>query len=74
MSRPPVYLDYHATTPVDRRVLERMGRELAAWNKNKQHEASVTRIRAELASVCAKLPAADPARTTCDGALTPKKA
>ncbi|HEX5071424.1 MAG TPA: cysteine desulfurase family protein [Vicinamibacterales bacterium] len=24
MSRPPVYLDYHATTPVDRRVLERM--------------------------------------------------
>jgi len=24
MPRPPVYLDYHATTPVDRRVLERM--------------------------------------------------
>jgi len=24
MSRAPVYLDYHATTPVDRRVLERM--------------------------------------------------
>ena len=24
MARPPVYLDYHATTPVDRRVLERM--------------------------------------------------
>jgi len=24
MSRPPIYLDYHATTPVDRRVLERM--------------------------------------------------
>jgi cysteine desulfurase len=24
MSRTPVYLDYHATTPVDRRVLERM--------------------------------------------------
>jgi cysteine desulfurase len=24
MTRPPVYLDYHATTPVDRRVLERM--------------------------------------------------
>jgi cysteine desulfurase len=24
MSRQPVYLDYHATTPVDRRVLERM--------------------------------------------------
>ena len=24
MPRQPVYLDYHATTPVDRRVLERM--------------------------------------------------
>jgi cysteine desulfurase len=24
MARPPVYLDYHATTPVDRRVLDRM--------------------------------------------------
>jgi thiol-disulfide isomerase/thioredoxin len=58
----------------NRRVLERMGRELAAWNKDKRHDASVKRIRSELASVCAKLPAADPARATCDNALSPKKA
>ena len=58
----------------NRRVLERMGKELAAWNKDKKHDASVNRIRAELASVCAKLPTADPARATCDGALSPKKA
>jgi len=55
-------------------VLERMGKELAAWNKDQRHEASVKRIRAELAGVCAKLPQADPARATCDGALSPRKA
>jgi thioredoxin-related protein len=58
----------------NRRVLERMGKELAGWNKDKRHDASVKRIRAELATVCAKLPAADPARATCEGALTVKKA
>ena len=58
----------------NRRALKRMGRELAAWNKDKRHDASVQRIRGELASVCAKLPAADPARATCDNALSPRKA
>ena len=58
----------------NRRALERMGMELAAWNKDKRHEASLQRIRSEMAGVCAKLPAADPARATCDGALRPAKA
>jgi thioredoxin-related protein len=58
----------------NRRALERMGRELAGWNKDKRHDTSVNRIRAGLASVCAKLPQADPARATCDGALSVKKA
>jgi len=58
----------------NRRSLERMGKELAAWNKDKKHDASLRRIRGELASVCAKLPSADPARATCDNALSPKKA
>jgi thioredoxin-like negative regulator of GroEL len=58
----------------NQRALERMGRELAAWNKNRKHDASLQRIRAQMASVCAKLPAADPARTNCDGALRPAKA
>ena len=48
--------------------------ELAAWNKNRKHDASLKRIRAQMASVCAKLPAADPARAACDGALRPAKA
>ena len=58
----------------NRRALERMGRELAAWNKDKAHNDSVQRLRAQMANVCAKLPAADPARATCDGALRPAKA
>lgn len=58
----------------NRRALERLGRELAAWNKDKRHDASVQRIRTEMASVCAKLPAGDPARATCEGALVPAKA
>ena len=58
----------------NRRALERMGKELVAWNKNKQHDASLQRIRGQMETVCAKLPAADPARVTCDGALRPAKA
>ena len=58
----------------NRRALERMGKELTAWNKDKRHEASVQRIRREMTAVCEKLPAADPARATCDGALLPAKA
>ena len=34
----------------NRRALERIGKELAAWNKDKRHEASLQRIRAEMAS------------------------
>jgi hypothetical protein len=57
----------------NRRALERMGKELAGWNKNRQHDASLQRIRAKMANVCAQLPAADPARATCEGALRPAK-
>jgi len=52
-----------------RRSLEKIGRQLAAWNKDGSHDASLQRIRAQMATVCAKLPAADPARATCDGVL-----
>src|SRR5262249_18742734 len=53
----------------NRRSLERMGRELNAWHKDKWYEASVRKIRAQLGSGCAKLPAADPARAACEGAM-----
>jgi len=55
----------------NRRYLERIGKKLAAWNKDNQHTESLKRIHAQMASVCAKLPASDPARTTCRGVLHP---
>ena len=57
----------------NRRVLERMGTKLVAWNKDKKHDDSMQRIRAQMTGVCAKLPARDPARATCDGVLRPAK-
>jgi thioredoxin-like negative regulator of GroEL len=55
----------------NRRSLERIGKKLAVWNKDGRHDDSLKRIRAKMASVCAKLPASDPARTTCTGVLRP---
>jgi thiol-disulfide isomerase/thioredoxin len=57
----------------NRRGLERMGTKLAAWNGKHRHEATVARIRTQMAGVCARLPVADPARAICDGALHPSK-
>jgi thioredoxin-related protein len=57
----------------NQKSLERMGRKLEAWNKGNQHAASVQRVRAQMDGVCAKVPAADPARAACDGALRPAK-
>jgi hypothetical protein len=58
----------------NRRALERMARKLTAWNKNRKHQDSVNRIRAQLSGVCAQLPATDPARAACDGVWAPSKA
>jgi thiol-disulfide isomerase/thioredoxin len=53
----------------NRRSLERMGRSLANWDKDPRHRAAVQSLRAEMAGVCAKVPAEDPARATCEGTL-----
>jgi hypothetical protein len=58
----------------NQKSLERMGKKLAAWNKGHQHGDSLQRIRAQMAGVCAKLPAADPARAACDSSLRPANA
>jgi len=58
----------------NRRYLERMTKKLLAWNKGKQHQDSVRRLRTQLADVCARLPAGDPARGACNGLWTPSKA
>ena len=55
------------------RSLDRIGKKLVAWNKDQQHGASLTRIRAQMAAVCAKLPSGDPARTSCDQVLGGRK-
>ena len=57
----------------NRRGLERMGGKLAGWNAQRRHEPAMARIRAQMAAVCAKLPAADPARATCDGVMRSAK-
>jgi len=57
----------------NRRALERIGKKLAAWNKGGSHNGALQRLRAQMSAVCAKLPAADPARAACDGALRPGK-
>jgi len=58
----------------NRRGLERMARKLTQWNRQNQHQDSLKRIRAQLGNVCAKLPAGDPARATCEGVWKPAKA
>ncbi len=57
----------------NQRALEKMGKRLETWNKGKEHTASLQRVRAQMASVCRKLPSNDPARAACDGALRPAK-
>jgi len=58
----------------NQRALEKMSRKLAAWNKGDAHRATIARLRAEMSGVCAKLPAADPARAVCDRTLRPAAA
>jgi thioredoxin-related protein len=54
------------------RALEKMSRNLAAWDKDRrdaQRDATLKRLRAQMAAVCSQLPAADPARASCDAVL-----
>ena len=53
----------------NRRALERIGKKLAAWNKGGGHNDALQRLAAQMGSVCAKLPADDPARATCGAVL-----
>jgi len=55
----------------NQRALERVGKNLAKWNKGNAHADAVRRLRAEMSGVCAKVPAADPARATCERVLKP---
>jgi len=56
------------------RGLQRMGRKLADWGKEPGRSSALAHLRAEMDAVCAKLPAGDPAREKCAGALRPRSA
>ena len=55
----------------NQRALEKMSRNLATWDKDHdaQRDATLKRLRAQMATVCAQLPAVDPARASCDTVL-----
>ena len=58
----------------NQRALERVGKNLAKWNRGNAHADAVRRLTADMAGVCAKVPAGDPARATCDRMLKPRSA
>ena len=58
----------------NRRALERIGKKLAAWNKSGSHNDALRRLATQMGSVCAKLPADDPARATCGAVLRQPRA
>lgn len=54
------------------RSLQRVGRKLQSWNADGAHADTIKRLQTQLAPVCAKLPADDGQRATCDGMLRGK--
>ncbi len=54
------------------RSLQRVGKQLMAWNGDKnQHTAALRRLQAQLDGVCAKLDAGDGQRAACESLLKP---
>jgi len=53
------------------RSLQRVGNKLQAWSKGGAHGASMTRLRGELDTLCAKPGHADADRAACKALLTP---
>jgi len=56
------------------RSLQRVGKKLAAWNAGDAHADVMRRLQAQLAPVCAKQPAEDGQRATCEALLKPPAA
>jgi thioredoxin-related protein len=56
------------------RSLERMGKKLAEWSHDPAQRTALARLRNQMDGVCSKLPAGDPARAKCAGALPPPAA
>ncbi|MBC3864121.1 thioredoxin family protein [Undibacterium jejuense] len=54
----------------NRASLDKMGKKLISWNKDGQHQAVFQKIHAQLDGICAKLPANDPQKASCQTVLT----
>lgn len=55
------------------RSLQKVGSSLISWNTDGSRTAVVTRLKAQLDGVCAKVERADKQRATCEGLLVSKK-
>jgi thioredoxin-like negative regulator of GroEL len=56
----------------NRGVLDRMGTQLNAWNKDGKHDAVMARLREQMDGICARLPAGAPERAGCSETLARK--
>jgi thioredoxin-related protein len=56
------------------RSLQRLGAKLVKWNAGGKHQAVVDHLSAQVNGICAKLPAGEPQRETCDGVFKPAPA
>jgi len=48
-----------------------VGAKLVKWNAGGKHQAVIDQLAMQLQGICAKLPAGEPQRATCDGVLKP---
>ncbi|MFZ6727590.1 thioredoxin family protein [Undibacterium sp. MH2W] len=54
----------------NRASLDRIGKKLIEWNKDGKHQAVFQKVHVQLDGICAKLPAGDPQKATCQSVLT----
>ncbi|NBT93011.1 MAG: disulfide isomerase, partial [Betaproteobacteria bacterium] len=55
----------------NRRVLQRLGKQLLAWNDKGEHQATINKLSRQLDQVCSKLPREDEARKACSAVFKP---
>ena len=56
------------------RSLQRLGAKLVKWNAGGKHQAVIDHLGTQVQGLCARLPAGDPQRATCDGVFKPASA
>ncbi len=53
----------------NRAYLEKLGKKLQDWNKDGKHQQTFQKVQAQLGGICAKLPANDPQKASCQNLL-----